>query len=223
VVRSALHGNHYVGDMSFPESWNESDAGIWNTNFRWPGYPGHGVVPFVLDPSVGSFSNVIYAGMEQYHRYTCIRFVPRTQERDFVRIFFGNGCWSVIGRNGGMQDLSLGQGCAYVGLVVHELGHAIDLFHMHQRSDRNNYITVYKDNVIPDQLHNFLLTEPRNEMVFTQYDYNSIMHYGNYAFSKRPGRLQTMVANNGQRLVEPYDKPGFDQSDIYIIKSLYRC
>ncbi|GFT80673.1 astacin-like metalloprotease toxin 1 [Nephila pilipes] len=161
--------------------------------------------------------------MEQYHRYTCIRFVPRTNERDFVNIYYGNGCWSIIGRNGGPQNLSLGKGCNYVGLVVHELGHAIGLFHEHQRSDRDNYIAVYKENVVSGQEHNFVRTHPSMELIMTPYDYNSIMHYGNYAFSRVPGQLQTMVAKNGQRLVEPYDKPGFDQSDIYIINTLYQC
>ncbi|GFU31036.1 astacin-like metalloprotease toxin 1, partial [Nephila pilipes] len=169
------------------------------------------------------FKPVIMEGMAQYQRYTCIRFVERTDERDFIRIFNGNGCWSIIGRNGGMQNLSLGQGCNYVGLVVHELGHAIGLFHEHQRSDRNNYITVYKDNVIPDQLHNFVLTDPNSEIIFSRYDYNSIMHYGSYAFSKRPNKLPTMVAKNGQRLYEPYEKPGFDQFDVYMIRKLYQC
>ncbi|GBN16025.1 Astacin [Araneus ventricosus] len=223
ITRKALHGEHYGGDMIFPDGWNETDAGIRDPRFRWPGYPGRGVVPFVLDGSVGNFRNVIYQAMEQYHNYTCIRFVPRTNERDFVRIFFGNGCWSMIGRNGGMQNLSLGRGCAWVGLVIHELGHAIGLFHEHQRSDRDRYITVYKNNVIPDQLHNFVLTDPRNELIFTPYDYNSIMHYGNFAFSKQPNRLPTMVAKNGHKLVEPYAKPGFDQSDLMIIKKLYQC
>ncbi|GFS60097.1 metalloendopeptidase [Nephila pilipes] len=58
VARSALHGNHYGGDMVFPESWNESDAGIWDTRFRWHGYPGRGVIPFVLDQSVGECANL---------------------------------------------------------------------------------------------------------------------------------------------------------------------
>lgn len=34
-------------------------------------------------------------------------------------------CWSKIGRSGGAQLLSLGSGCEYVGVVAHELMHAI--------------------------------------------------------------------------------------------------
>ncbi|GFR07796.1 meprin A subunit alpha, partial [Trichonephila clavata] len=150
IARAALHDNNlYGGDIKFPEWWNETDAGQRDERFRWPGYPGKAIVPFVLDPSVYNFRNVIFQGMEHYHRYTCIKFKERTYETDYIRIFYGNGCWSIIGRNRGVQNLSLGYGCAYVGLVIHELGHAIGLFHEHQRSDRDNYITVYKNNVVP--------------------------------------------------------------------------
>ncbi|GFY68878.1 astacin-like metalloprotease toxin 2 [Trichonephila inaurata madagascariensis] len=198
-------------------------AGMKDERFRWPGYPGRAVIPFVLDRSVYGIRNVIYEGMQHYHRYTCIRFKERTNERDFIRIFYGDGCWSIIGRNGGQQNLSLGNGCAWVGLVIHELGHAIGLFHEHQRSDRDNYITVYRNNVIPDQMHNFVLTDPNREVIFAPYEYASIMHYGNYAFSRQPNRLPTMVAKTGVRLYEPYEKPGFTQTDLYRIKQLYKC
>ncbi|CAL1266939.1 unnamed protein product [Larinioides sclopetarius] len=222
-TRKALHGDYFGGDMILPDGWNQTDAGVRDPRYRWQGYPGRGVVPYVIDRSVSHYYDKIMAGMEQYHRYTCIRFVPRTNERDYVHIFYGNGCWSAIGRNGGMQQLSLGDGCGYVGLAVHELGHAIGLIHEHQRSDRDNYITVYKNNVVPDQLHNFNKVYPQNEILYTRYDYNSIMHYGNFAFSRAPNQWPTMVAKNGQRLYEPYEKPGFDQSDIYNINKLYQC
>ena len=34
-------------------------------------------------------------------------------------------CWSKIGRSGGAQSLSLGRGCEYVGVVLHEVMHAL--------------------------------------------------------------------------------------------------
>ncbi|PRD34275.1 UNVERIFIED_CONTAM: Astacin-like metalloprotease toxin 2 [Trichonephila clavipes] len=132
-------------------------------------------------------------------------------------------CYSMIGRAGGRQDLSLGRGCEYIGVVIHELGHAIGLYHEHTRFDRDNWITIYENNVIPGQLHNFARIDKYQELSFTPYDYESIMHYGNYAFSKEPHQLRTMVAKDGTRLLEPYERKGFTKNDIYTINKLYRC
>lgn len=38
--------------------------------------------------------------MDEIQLKTCIRFVERTNQADFVEIFAGNGCWSAVGRNG---------------------------------------------------------------------------------------------------------------------------
>ncbi|GBN05612.1 hypothetical protein AVEN_191555-1 [Araneus ventricosus] len=39
-------------DIRYPEDDEPSYAGINGTKFRWPGYPGGGKIPYVLDPSV---------------------------------------------------------------------------------------------------------------------------------------------------------------------------
>ena len=53
--------------------------------------------------------------------------IERLNEADYVAVFKGNpgACWSSVGRQGGRQQLSLGQGCADIGVVVHEFMHAI--------------------------------------------------------------------------------------------------
>ena len=36
-------------------------------------------------------------------------------------------CWSLIGRIGGKQQISIGNGCAQVGVVTHEIMHALGM------------------------------------------------------------------------------------------------
>jgi len=69
--------------------------------------------------------------------------------------------------------------------VLHELGHLIGLYHEHQREDRDKYIKVNWENIRDSYIHNFVIVKhdliPENKF---QYDYDSIMHYGNKYFSK---------------------------------------
>ncbi len=45
------------------------------------------------------------------------------------------------------QVLSIGKGCEYKGTVIHEMLHAVGLFHEHGRLDRDQYIKVLKDHI----------------------------------------------------------------------------
>lgn len=44
--------------------------------------------------------NIIRNAMNEIELKTCIRFVERSNQVDFVEVFAGNGCWSAVGRNG---------------------------------------------------------------------------------------------------------------------------
>lgn len=48
--------------------------------------------------------NLIEMAFNEYHSRTCIRFRPRSKERDYIVLTNGNsGCWSSVGRIGGRQ------------------------------------------------------------------------------------------------------------------------
>lgn len=58
----------------------------------------------VLSISDAMAMNMIEAAMNEYHRRTCIRFRPKTYERDYISITSDQtGCWSSVGRLGGRQ------------------------------------------------------------------------------------------------------------------------
>ncbi|CAL1283062.1 unnamed protein product [Larinioides sclopetarius] len=225
IAREALHGDPR-GDMRFDSGIDDlSDAaGLKNKTFRWPGYPGKPQIPYVIDSALNSLKPLIKKAMEQYHKLTCIRFVERTSQTDYVEMLKLKGCWSYVGKRGKNQTLSLGDGCGRVGTIVHELGHAIGLIHEQQRSDRDKSVIVFLDNVLKGYESNFNKLPTSDELKSKDYDCNSIMQYGEYAFSKQPRKLKTMEGKKSNcKLREPYEKPGLTNKDIEFINKLYKC
>lgn len=95
---------------------------------------------------------LIYDAMDDYHKYTCIRFKPYTgEENDYIRITAGNtGCWSSVGRIGGRQDVNLQvPGCVTKkGTVIHELMHAVGFLHEQSRYERDSYVYILWQNIM---------------------------------------------------------------------------
>ncbi|GBN33124.1 Astacin-like metalloprotease toxin 1 [Araneus ventricosus] len=186
---------------------------------RWP----NGVVPYVIDASVSHIKDLILKSMRHIEQNSCIRFKQRTNEHNYVTVFYGNGCWSFWGLlNRGEQKLSLGPGCEIFGTVVHEFLHALGFKHEHNRSDRDNYLDIHLENV--DKAWHFAFKKllPHENRLLTGFDYNSVMLYGQESFAKAYG-LKSMTAKDGRFMDEPYNKPGMSASDIKRLNMLYQC
>ena len=128
-----------------------------------------------------------------------------------IRIF---RCYSFIGRISRRhqpQGLSLGGGCIYRDIIIHELGHAIGFYHEHTRPDRDNYVDVIYDNIqegFEDQFYKF--GRGRTNTLGLGYDIQSIMHYDSRTFSRngletiRP-KDQTIITVGNARELSPLD------------------
>ncbi|KHN73966.1 Zinc metalloproteinase nas-13 [Toxocara canis] len=169
----------------------------------------------------GKWRAEIAAAIEDIERLTCIRIKPRTDaDTDYVHIAPLDGCYSSLGRTGGAQNVSIDRGCVYKGTIVHELMHTIGFYHEQARADRDDYVTILWDNVMPgdeDQFDSYPLTEI--DHLGTEYDYESVMHYSPKAFSKNgqptilPKRAEVAIGH----------KEGLSATDAYKINRLYNC
>ncbi|XP_069083682.1 astacin-like metalloendopeptidase [Pleurodeles waltl] len=116
-----------------------------NSQCLWP-HSSDGLVrvPYVLDGVYGEAQKAkVSAAMQEIATMTCVTFVPRLTERDYLNIVSEKGCWSTYGKQGGAQTTSLDAGsCLKQGTIQHELMHNLGLYHEHARKDRDTYINI---------------------------------------------------------------------------------
>ncbi|KAI5619736.1 nephrosin isoform 2 precursor [Silurus asotus] len=152
---------------------------------KWPRSSDKKVyVPYVISRKYSPSERcVIQRALNSFQKSTCIRFISRTNEVDYIHIISDKGCYSSVGRIKGKQVLSLERdGCVYHNTVQHELLHALGFDHEQNRSDRNKHVKILFKNVIKGEAYNF--KKQRTNNLNTPYDYNSVMHYDRFAFTK---------------------------------------
>ena len=208
----------FGGDMLGIDFKGDRNA-IPNDAQRWPG----GVIYYEIDQSLSAHRDVITAAMNHISSKTCIRFSPATSgTRDYIHFFLGQGCYSNVGRTGGRQMLSLGNGCHYLRTAAHEMTHAIGFFHEQNRSDRDHYIRIHLENVQENMKSQFGLLQPSQNRLLTAFDFDGIMLYGPKAFSKNNGITMESITP-GKRVADHNPNIGLSASDVYRINKLYGC
>lgn len=185
---------------------------------RWP----DGVVPYKLDSSLNKEAlKAVRKAIREFHKRTCVKFIPRTDEHDYVEFQGNYGCFSAIGRQGGQQRISVGEGCEYKGTVMHEMMHALGFFHEQSRTDRDNYIMVLWWNIEPGFEKNFDSYGPDRVVSAEEpYDFDSLMHYDNQAFSKNGDNTLQSISDPNRPLGNMDD---FSRIDIKQLLKYYPC
>ena len=92
-------------------------------NYLWPR-----VIPYsISDELKGNqmAETAIKAAIADYEMFTCLRFVQRRSERNYMHFYKGTGCSSPVGNFGTRNPISLDSGCWHKGIVLHEMMHSL--------------------------------------------------------------------------------------------------
>ena len=159
---------------------------------RWPSK----TVYYKIDPALANPSRVTDA-INHWTTNTSIQFVLRTNQTNYVTFRTGTGCSSNVGKVGGQQYINLATGCS-TGNTIHEIGHAIGLWHEQTRKDRDTYVTVNFANIQAGYENNFktyVAQGADGNETSGGLDFGSIMMYASNSFSSNG--LPTIVKKDG--------------------------
>ncbi|XP_072040031.1 blastula protease 10-like [Amphiura filiformis] len=191
----------YTKNKENEENDGDSDSdriakrrGMSNLLHRWP----RNIVVYKISPNAEKYKKTITAAINEWQKYTCLIFKPANRKvakkvghTNYILIDGVDdsiGCSSYIGyiqREGQLLNLTDECTAKGPGSAIHELGHAIGYVHEQSRPDRDQYVTVHHENIIPNMENNFeKMSSVEVSTNGIPYDHASIMHYGSHYASK---------------------------------------
>ncbi len=195
-------GYLFEGDILFTKEQFEqiqANAQLKGTAaYKWKRWKNN-TVPYTISSNLpDSKVNKINAAIDHVESNTNLDFVKRTNEKDFIQfINSSDGMWSTgIGRLGGKQQIAFAN-WGTKGNCVHEICHAVGMWHEQSRRDRSDHIIIKWDNIKEKRKSQFNKLPSNQGFDVGNFDYGSIMIYSSFnSFAKNTNK-PTMTKKDG--------------------------
>ncbi len=181
------------GYVLVDDTWLPEDVVIGDSTFNatlWT----NGIIPYEFDANVNATNQArTLAAMAEWEAVANVDFIPRTSQSNYLHIQSSNVNSSFVGMIGGGQNLNMFN-WSFRFIIAHELGHALGVLHEQQRPDRNSFVTINTSNISSGALGNFNLVSGASTV--GAYDFDSVLHYGQFAFSNNGQPTITVLPPN---------------------------
>lgn len=125
--------------------------------------PYEGEKSYIKFEKQGGWDTVVITTKNEINLpFTWIQGYPTLGSTIFISYhFFCHRCFSSVGKQSDGQILSLGPGCDHKAVIEHELLHALGFYHEQSRTDRDDYVNIWLDQVKPGMCRNCTKYERR--------------------------------------------------------------
>lgn len=204
------------GDIALGKKADFKNKASGRLGFKWK----DNVVHFKINSDLPKKDRV-YKAIEEWRKLLgdMVKFEEVEDSRspdNYIEFVKAEGCWSYVGMNGGRQEIGLEKNCE-TRAVIHEVGHALGLWHEQSRHDRDKFVSVKWCNIEEKRRHNFLISGT-DSIDLGHYDYQSIMHYSRGSFSTNKYVTLQSVTNDDVPITAPSHP---SQRDVLAIRCLH--
>lgn len=190
--------------------------------FKYPvfGATDGGVVTALNQQQFDDFKIKIDSAMTEITDSTGIVFKERTDQTAYITFTHSNRNEAIVGYWPGLENPVRINGVDRKNTIMHEIMHALGVYHEHQRNDRDQYLIINAALVLQEYEAFFEKHSVSGYKGLTpDFDYNSIMLYARGLGCIDGGNCMTKI--NGDLLPRLGDKKGLSVGDAAVLRQLY--